>query len=48
MDVPMAENTRLREEELKDAASNGKLITFTPSKGSKRFWVEKGITRFCG
>lgn len=46
MDVPMAEETGLSEEELKNAASNGTLITLTSSKGTKRYRVEKGITRY--
>ena len=46
MDVPMAEDTGLSEEELKVAASNGTLITLTSSKGTKRYRVEKGITRY--
>lgn len=46
MDVPMAEETGLSEEELKDAADNGTLITLTSSKGTKRYRVEKGITRY--
>ncbi len=46
MDVPMAEDTGLSEEELKVAASNGTLITLTSSKRTKRYRVEKGITRY--
>lgn len=46
MDVPMAEDTGLSEEELKIAASNETLITLTSSKGTKRYRVEKGITRY--
>lgn len=46
MDVPMAEETGLSEEELKDAADDGKLITLTSSKGLKKYRVEKGITRY--
>ena len=46
MDVPMAEDTGFSEEELKVADSNGTLITLTSSKGTKRYRVEKGITRY--
>ena len=46
MDVPMAENTGLCEDDLKNAANNGKLITLSSSNGTKRYRVEKGITRY--
>ena len=46
MDVPMAEDTGLSEDELKNAANNGTLITLTSSDGAKRYRVEKGITRY--
>lgn len=46
MDVPMAEDTGLGEEELKDAADNGTLISLTSSTGLKKYRVEKGITRY--
>ena len=46
MDVPMVEDTGLSEEELKVAAKNGTLITLTSSTGTKRYRVEKGITRY--
>ena len=39
-------NTGLSEEELKDAASNGTLITLISLKVTKRYRVEKGITRY--
>lgn len=46
MDVPMSENTGLSEDELKNAANNGTIITLTSSKGAKRYRVERGITRY--
>ena len=46
MDVPMAEETGLSEEELKDAADNGTLISLSSSTGLKKYRVEKGITRY--
>lgn len=46
MDVPMAEEIGLCEEELKDAADNGILISLTSSTGLKEYRVEKGITRY--
>lgn len=46
MDVPMVEDTGLSEEELKVAAKNGTLITLTSSTGTKKYRVEKGITRY--
>jgi len=46
MDVPMTEDTGLCEDELKNAANNGTLITLTSSKGTKRYRVEKGTTRY--
>ena len=46
MDVPMVEDTGLSEEVLKVAAKNGTLITLTSSTGTKRYRVEKGITRY--
>ena len=46
MDVPMAEDTGLSEDELKNAANNGTLITLTSSKETKSYRVEKGITRY--
>lgn len=46
MDVPMTENTGLCENELKDAANNGTTIVLTSSIGTKRYQVEKGITRY--
>lgn len=46
MDVPMAEETGLSEDELKNAANNGTIFTLTSSKGGKRYRVEKGITRY--
>ena len=46
MDVPMAEETGLSEEELKDAAGNGTLISLSSSTGLKKYRVEKGITRY--
>ena len=46
MDVPMTEETGLCEEELKDAADNGTLISLTSSTGLKKYRVEKGITRY--
>lgn len=46
MDVPMTEETGLCEEELKDAAYNGTIISLTSSTGLKKYRVEKGITRY--
>ena len=46
MDVPMAEDTGLSEDELKNAANKGTSITLTSSEGTKRYRVEKGITRY--
>lgn len=46
MDVPMAEEIGLSEDELKNAANNGTFISLTSSKGTKRYRVEKGITRY--
>lgn len=46
MDVPMTEETGLSEEELKDAADNGTLISLSSSTGLKKYRVEKGITRY--
>ena len=46
MDVPMAEDTGLGEDELKNAANNGTIITLPSSKGAKRYRVDKGITRY--
>ena len=46
MDVPMTEDTGLSEDELKNAANNGTLITLTSSDGAMRYRVEKGITRY--
>ena len=46
MDVPMAEETGLCEDELKSAANNGTLISLTSSTGLKNYRVEKGTTRY--
>ena len=46
MDIPMREDTRLNEGELKDAVNNNTLITLTSSTGLKKYRVEKGITRY--
>lgn len=46
MEVPMTEDTGLSEDELKNAANNGTLITLTSSDGAMRYRVEKGITRY--
>ena len=46
MDVPMAEETGLCEDELKSAANNGTLISLTSSTGLKNYRVEKGIIRY--
>lgn len=46
MDIPMREDTRLNEDELKDAVNNNTLITLTSSTGLKKYRVEKGITRY--
>ncbi len=46
MDVPMTEEIGLSEEELKDAADNGTLISLISSTGVKNYRVEKGITRY--
>ena len=46
MDVPMAEEIGLSEDELKNAANNGTFISLTSSKGTKRYRVKKGITRY--
>jgi len=46
MNVPMAEDTELSEDELKDATYNGTIISLTSSTGLKKYRVEKGIIRY--